>query len=573
MPDEETKENESKTTETTKLPDIRDFCIVKPITRGAFGKVFLGYKKTNPNVMYAIKVMKKTEMINKNMISQVVNERNALAITHSPFCVNLFYSLQSLTSIYLVMEYMVGGDLKSLLSVYGFFDESMAAFYTAEVCLALQYLHSHQIVHRDIKPDNMLLSHQGHVKLTDFGLSRVDISRELEISDIMHRTPNFCTRTPGQLLSLTSHLSFGSANGSKIPSEASVCSTISNDITSILLEKDVNVSKNDTHDSSHLSGVTPFLSCEALQTSSYYTCAAGTSVEHLSETLNVTEMSQTSHVGNYSCPPSPVSHRPSSRGYKSFFARKRKRRSVSLSPSPNERVFVRTGLTGDIEALRLNILSPSRGVLFSTPVSAEKPIKNTRFALPNDNSVCPITSPIAIEQKDSIVGVTPLTTPRTPYRTPKSVRRAHWSSEQRIFGTPDYLAPELLLKQGHSFPVDWWALGACFYEFVTGIPPFNDGTVEQVFKNILERNIEWPTDDEALSENTVNAIEQLLTSDPELRPNASQVMAMPVFSNIQWDNLLSTDPPFVPDPHDMTDTAYFQPRNNLFNFNTSNFDL
>src|SRR5699024_2018425 len=107
-------------------------------------------------------------------------------------------------------DYMVGGDLKSLLSVYGFFDESMATFYVAEVCLALQYLHSHSIIHRDIKPDNMLLSKEGHVKLTDFGLSCVQIHRDLEFSDFENATPNLCARTPGQLLSLTSHLSFGS---------------------------------------------------------------------------------------------------------------------------------------------------------------------------------------------------------------------------------------------------------------------------------------------------------------------------------------------------------------------------
>lgn len=561
-------------TETTKLPDIRDFCIVKPITRGAFGKVFLGYKKTNPDVMYAIKVMKKTEMIHKNMISQVVSERNALAITHSPFCVHLFYSLQSLSSIYLVMEYMVGGDLKSLLSVYGFFDEYMASFYVAEICLALQYLHGHQIVHRDIKPDNMLLSHMGHVKLTDFGLSRVDISRDLEISDIMHRTPNLCARTPGQLLSLTSHLSFGSANATKMQDISNCSSILQNSETteisrnSILKERNSNmtlVKKCDSHDSSHMSGITPFLSAEGLQSvnsSSYYTCSCG-------------EPSEVSGNITYSCPSSPVSRRPSSRKCSSFISRKRKRRSTSLSPSPNERVYLRTGLTGDIEALRIGFgQSPSKGVTFSTPKSTEKPTskyKNTRFALP-DESKTSETSPIR-QSSSGINNTTTPKTPRTPYRTPKSVRRGQWSSEQRIFGTPDYLAPELLLREGHSYPVDWWALGVCFYEFVTGIPPFNDSTVEQVFKNILERNIDWPTEDEALSEQTVRAIELLLTSDPNERPKAKDVMKMDVFSNIVWDNLLKTEPPFVPDPDDIMDTGYFQARNELFNFNVSSFDL
>lgn len=194
-------------------PDIRDFQILKPISRGAFGKVFLGVKKTNPEKIYAIKVMKKSEMVNKNMVSQVNNERNALALSNSPFCVHLYYSLQSTHSVYLVMEYMVGGDLKSLLSVHGYFEEQMAIFYAAEIILALQYLHNHDIIHRDLKPDNILLTCRGHIKLTDFGLSRIGTQRDLEISDLVNFTPNShigqeCTRTPGQLLSLTSHFSF-----------------------------------------------------------------------------------------------------------------------------------------------------------------------------------------------------------------------------------------------------------------------------------------------------------------------------------------------------------------------------
>ena len=72
---------------------------------------------------------------------------------------------------------MVGGDLKSLLGVYGFLEESMAVFYIAEVTLALDYLHRHNIVHRDLKPDNMLISRSGHVKLTDFGLSKIEVNR------------------------------------------------------------------------------------------------------------------------------------------------------------------------------------------------------------------------------------------------------------------------------------------------------------------------------------------------------------------------------------------------------------
>lgn len=549
--------------QNTKLPDINDFCIIKPISRGAFGKVFLGYKKSNIDVMYAIKVMKKTDMVNKNMVSQVVNERNALALTKSPFCVQLYYSLQSASSIYLVMDYMVGGDLKSLLSVYGFFDEAMAAFYIAEVCLALQYLHNHNIIHRDIKPDNMLLSKEGHVKLTDFGLSNVQIHRDLEISDFENWTPNLCTRTPGQLYSLTSHLSFGSGN-SKFLSTNAMHSELESDLSSSIrmnsvLQETPNCYSviNNTGKVSSVSGIT-FLSAENIKLpalndiSSYYTCTSSQedSTKEISNSTSSTSCS------------SPISRRNLA-NYKG--RSKRKCRSPSVDNA--HKAFLRTGLTGEIEVLKL-VTSPMKGITFSTPVSGEKAKKkNTRFKLPfnkeNSKEHTDVVSPIANEHTPK--------TPKTPYRTPKSVKRGQLTSE-RILGTPDYLAPELLLRKGHNQAVDWWALGVCFYEFVTGILPFNDETPEKVFKNILERNIEWPTDDEALSSETVEAIEALLTENPEERPGAEELMKMKIFDDIDWQNLLKMQPPFVPDPYDLTDTGYFQARNELLKFNISNFE-
>ncbi|XP_017776553.1 PREDICTED: serine/threonine-protein kinase greatwall [Nicrophorus vespilloides] len=580
----ENKENVSKLSESiSKAPDIHDFCIIKPISRGAFGKVFLGSKKSNMDVMYAIKVMKKTEMVNKNMVSQVVNERNALALTKSPFCVQLYYSLQTSSSVYLVMEYMVGGDLKSLLSVYGFFDEFMASFYVAEVCLALQYLHSHSIIHRDIKPDNMLLSRDGHVKLTDFGLSRVQIHRDLEISDFENCTPNLCTRTPGQLLSLTSHLSFGSDSNSESTNKLEASSVLFDQSTNTQAGKSETCTSSTMPNMSALSGIMPFHSAEAITpslitdtSSQYHTCSyCGSTQQDITETSNI------------SCSTSPVSRRVPSRCCIMTFRGDRKRKYRSPSPNKLRKAYVRTGLTGEMEILRVDSVSPPKGVTFSTPVSTQKPnkykIKATRFELPKNSTIdddkqvniSEITSPKTGTNhyvSPIHLNTTPKT-PRTPYRTPKSVRRGQWSSDQRILGTPDYLAPELLLRKGHNYAVDWWALGVCYYEFVTGIPPFNDISPQQVFKNILERNIEWPTDDEALSDNTMGAIEELLTSDPELRPRDKEVMKMPVFSSIDWENLLSVQPPFVPDPYDLTDTGYFQARNELLNFNISNFDL
>lgn len=618
-----------------KAPDINDFCIIKPISRGSFGKVFLGYKKSNIDQMFAIKVMKKTEMINKNMVSQVLNERNALALTKSPFCVRLFYSLQTVSSVYLVMDYMVGGDLKSLLSVYGYFDESMAAFYVAEVCLALEYLHSHNIIHRDIKPDNMLLSRTGHVKLTDFGLSRVQIHRDLEISDFENCTPNLCTRTPGQLLSLTSHLSFGSGGAQKVPkpinknhSQNSIAYSDkdslnkASDVSSVLQENNTTQQPNlansnaeakseDVHNSSSISGVMPFQSAEEVEFS------LSLPAEY-SSNYNTCSHCETTQSSNGSCQISPVSRRIPSRCC--VLSRKRKFSNRSPSPQTNSKIYLKTGLTGEIEALRVHeinqqsapLLPPEvemlklkpnnspKGVTFSTPVSTQKPLwyklKATRFDLPTSEAnasivtnegdkkktleVSKVVSPIGVangvgsEVSVGTASTTTPVTPRTPYRTPKSVRRKQWSSsDQRILGTPDYLAPELLLRQGHDHAVDLWALGVCFYEFVTGIPPFNDTNAQQVFRNILSRDLEWPTDEEALSEDVVCTVDKLLTSAPKDRLSAAQLKQMTVFKDTDWENLLNAQPPFVPDPYDVTDTGYFQARNELLKFNISNFDM
>ncbi|XP_058388652.1 serine/threonine-protein kinase greatwall isoform X8 [Diceros bicornis minor] len=208
-------------------PSIEEFTIVKPISRGAFGKVYLGQKGDK---LYAVKVVKKADMINKNMTHQVQAERDALALSKSPFIVHLYYSLQSANNVYLVMEYLIGGDVKSLLHIYGYFDEDMAVKYISEVALALDYLHRHGIIHRDLKPDNMLISNKGHIKLTDFGLSKVTLNRDLNMMDIL-TTPSMAkprqdySRTPGQVLSLISSLGFYTPVAEKNQDPANILST------------------------------------------------------------------------------------------------------------------------------------------------------------------------------------------------------------------------------------------------------------------------------------------------------------------------------------------------------------
>jgi tRNA A-37 threonylcarbamoyl transferase component Bud32 len=167
------------TSKLRRMPDIQDFQLLKPISKGAFGKVYVARKKTTMD-LYAIKVIRKSDMIKKNMVDAVLTEKFALSILDNPYVVKLYYSFQNAKYLFLVMEFLVGGDLASLLYVLGSLDEGLAAFYAAEIALALEYLHGHNIIHRDLKPDNMLITSKGHLKLTDFGLSRVNV-REQDI--------------------------------------------------------------------------------------------------------------------------------------------------------------------------------------------------------------------------------------------------------------------------------------------------------------------------------------------------------------------------------------------------------
>ncbi|KAK7486660.1 hypothetical protein BaRGS_00022061, partial [Batillaria attramentaria] len=146
-----------------------------------------------------------------------------------------------------------------------------------------------------------------------------------------------------------------------------------------------------------------------------------------------------------------------------------------------------------------------------------------------------------------------------PLRTPKEgVRRGPepTTEKERILGTPDYLAPEILLHGKHGPGVDWWALGVCLFEFLTGLPPFNDETPERVFSNILDRAISWPRD--MMGDEAQEAVNALLTMDPRKRPGAAEVKAMPFFSHLDWNRLLETEAPFIPAPDDNMDTSYFE---------------
>ena len=156
---------------TTHIPTIKDFEILKPITKGGFARVYLAKRHTCDD-FFAIKVLDKQDITEKTQVENVLVERNILATTSCPFVVRLYYSFQTDDNLFLAMEFLSGGDFFSLLNGLQCFEEDFTRFYIAQCVLALEYLHERGIVHRDLKPDNMLINNKGHMKLTDFGLSR-----------------------------------------------------------------------------------------------------------------------------------------------------------------------------------------------------------------------------------------------------------------------------------------------------------------------------------------------------------------------------------------------------------------
>ena len=154
---------------------IKDFEIIKPISKGAFGSVYLAKKKSTGDY-FAMKCLRKGDMVAKNQVTNVKAERAIMMWQgESDFVAKLYWTFSSRDFLFLVMEYLNGGDCASLVKVLGSLPEDWAKKYLAEVVLGVEHLHSRGIVHRDLKPDNLLIDQKGHLKLTDFGLSRMGL--------------------------------------------------------------------------------------------------------------------------------------------------------------------------------------------------------------------------------------------------------------------------------------------------------------------------------------------------------------------------------------------------------------
>jgi serine/threonine kinase 38 len=159
--------------------NIRDFEPLGLIGRGAFGEVRVcRFKETGE--VFAIKKMKKSEMKKKNQTLHIRTEKDVLSEAQTQWIVGLNFSFQDEEFLYLVMDYLPGGDLMNLLMVKDILNENEVKFYAAQLILAIESVHKLNYIHRDLKPDNVLIDKDGHLKLSDFGLSKKIVKSNLK---------------------------------------------------------------------------------------------------------------------------------------------------------------------------------------------------------------------------------------------------------------------------------------------------------------------------------------------------------------------------------------------------------
>ncbi|KAI9176094.1 rim15, signal transduction response regulator [Blastocladiella emersonii ATCC 22665] len=534
-----------KSMRSTTAPSIRDYELVKPISRGAFGSVYLA-RKIITGEYCAIKVLRKADMIAKNQVTNVKAERLILMMQpDSPFVTRLYCSFQTRESLYLVMEYMNGGDCAALLKAVGCLPEDWARTYLAEMVLILEYLHGIGIIHRDLKPDNFLIHQSGHLKLTDFGLSRIGfLGRREQAATIA--SPAGTTSTPSE--------------SAAAPAASSSSLSVPPATTALGRRR----SMTEPYGGGGLSSggslpTTPLLANYVLHSRRNSTCLplSGDPLAHAPPSFLSAGRSNSGgggmhSDGNLSSPESahaPGQHVSASAASLTSSGLQLTPRSIasprverepidpnSLNapippppPPPSSSSMTMPGLSRLTESPKEEVGSEAAKSSESSPASLQQPI-----------------GPAA--------AVDDLTAAASAASKP-----------HRFVGTPDYLAPESILGIGQDdATVDWWALGVILYEFLFGIPPFHADSVEEVFENILSRRLELSADmDEDVSPEAIDLIDKLLTMDPEQRLGAGgapEVKAHPFFKEVDWDTLLAKTPNFIPKPTSLEDTDYFDDR-------------
>lgn len=154
---------------------MNSFAAIKVIGKGSYGKVYCVVKK-DTGEKYAMKVIKKANMRKMRQLRKVNIEKRVMESMDNPFIMKLNWYFEDQHKACFIMDYLKHGDLLDLMTKIGKFNEEITAFIAAEVVLGVEYLHSQKVVYRDLKPQNILVDHDGHIKLIDFGLAKYNFN-------------------------------------------------------------------------------------------------------------------------------------------------------------------------------------------------------------------------------------------------------------------------------------------------------------------------------------------------------------------------------------------------------------
>eukprot|EP01083_Nonionella_stella_P012428 35271_1 len=154
--------------------DVAMFHLSKTLGTGTFGRVRLVHYTDDAgrDWVLAFKMLRKSEIIRLKQVEHIKAEKDILTRINHPFIVNLFGWFQNKDFVYMIMEYVIGGEVFSQLRQCGRFSNEATRFYAAEIVLAFEYLHKRKIAYRDLKPENLLIDSDGHIKITDFGFAK-----------------------------------------------------------------------------------------------------------------------------------------------------------------------------------------------------------------------------------------------------------------------------------------------------------------------------------------------------------------------------------------------------------------
>ncbi|XP_064476339.1 cAMP-dependent protein kinase catalytic subunit 1 isoform X8 [Ornithodoros turicata] len=150
---------------------LDDFDRMKTLGTGSFGRVMLVQHKQNKDY-FAMKILDKQKVVKLKQVEHTLNEKRILQAVDFPFLVRLAFHFKDNSNLYMVLEYVLGGEMFSHLRKSGRFSEPHARFYGAQIVLAFQYLHSLDLIYRDLKPENLLIDNTGYIKVTDFGFAK-----------------------------------------------------------------------------------------------------------------------------------------------------------------------------------------------------------------------------------------------------------------------------------------------------------------------------------------------------------------------------------------------------------------